>query len=74
MDVPDPVKQHPNAATAAGLTGPSVLVVWLLGKLGLVDITPEIAALLAGAIIAVGLFIGKRGIKGLLSMLWRGAD
>lgn len=70
----NPVEKHPNAATAAGLTGPSVLIVWLLGRLGVVDISPEVAVVLAGVVISVGLLIGKRGIKGMLAMLWRGSD
>jgi hypothetical protein len=63
---------HPNAATAAGLTGPSVLVVWLLSRLGIVDVSPEVAVVMGGAVISIGLLVGKRGIKGMLSMLWKG--
>lgn len=63
---------HPNATTAAGLTGPAVLVVWLFNHFGIVDISPEVAVVIAGGVITIALFVGKRGVKGVLSMLWRG--
>lgn len=65
---------HPNATAAAGMTGPSVLIVWLLGRFDILDVSPEVAAVMAGVIISLALLIGRRGFKGLFSMLWRGGD
>lgn len=62
---------HPNATAAAGSGGLAVLVVWLLGMAD-VDVSPEVAAAIAGAIATVVLFIGRRGLRGLLGILWRG--
>lgn len=62
---------HPNATAAAGSGGLAVLVVWLLGMAG-VAVSPEVAAAIAGAIATIVLFIGRRGLKGLARIIWRG--
>jgi len=62
---------HPNAATAAALTLPTVLIVWLAGHTG-IDLSAEAAAGIGGGVITVALFVGRRGIKGVARLLWRG--
>ena len=55
--------KNPNATVAAGGSGLSVLVVWLLGYLH-VALSAEAGAAIAGAVASVALFIGREGIKG----------
>lgn len=69
--VPEPIKHHPNASTATGLGGVGVLVVWLLGRNG-VSLSGEDSAVISGAVTSVGLLIGKRGVRGLFSVFWKG--
>lgn len=63
--------KHPNAATAAALTGPAVLIAYACRAFGY-ELDPEAASAIAGALIAVGLLIGRRGIRGVAQLLWRG--
>lgn len=63
--------QHPNAATATGSIGPAVLLIWLAGHYG-IDLNAEQATVATGLFIAAGLFVGKRGVKGVARILWRG--
>lgn len=66
--------QHPNATVGAGGTGLGVLVVWFLGNVWPhVSFSAEDGALLAGAIATVGLFIGRRGLRGIGRMIWHGS-
>jgi hypothetical protein len=65
------MSNHPNAAAAAVSTGPAVLIVWVLGLTGL-EIDPLVAAAIAGAVVSAGLLVGRRGVKGLASLVWRG--
>jgi hypothetical protein len=62
----------PNAAVAGGPNGAGVLVVWLLGYFG-VALSAEVGAAIAGGAATVLLVIGRRGIKGTLQRVWRGA-
>lgn len=62
---------HPNAAAAGTSSGLTVLVVWLLSLAG-VDVSPEVAAALAGAVATVVLLIGRDGIGGVARIVWRG--
>lgn len=63
--------KNPNAAVAAGGSGLSVFVVWLLGHFH-VDLSAEDGAVIAGAVASVVLFIGRNGIKGLWKKIWNG--
>lgn len=65
------MRRHPNAATAAALTGPAVLIAYIARTLGY-ELEPEVAAAAAGGLITVGLFIGRRGIRGIAQLAWRG--
>jgi hypothetical protein len=62
---------HPNAAAAAGMGGLGVLVVWLCGHLG-VDLNSEQGAAIAVALASIVLFVGRRGVKGVIDLLWQG--
>ena len=63
--------KHPNAAVAAGGSGLSVFVVWLLGHLH-VALSAEDGAVVAGAVASVALFVGHNGLKGLWRKIWNG--
>ena len=62
---------HPNATAAAGSGGVGVLVVYLLSIAG-IDVPPEVAAAIAGALATVVLFVGSRGVRGIADLIWRG--
>jgi hypothetical protein len=69
--VSNPVSNNPNASLAAGTTGVGVLVIYLAGLLGFTP-SAEGAAALGGAATSIVLFIGRTGIRGMLSVIWRG--
>jgi hypothetical protein len=57
-------KRHPNASKALTHgSGLGALIVWSVGLAGL-EMPPEIAAILAGAVASAFLMIGSRGIVG----------
>jgi hypothetical protein len=67
-------RRHPNASKALTHgSGLGALLVWSAGQAGL-ELPPEIAAILAGAIASAFLLIGKRGIKGMVLDLWHGSS
>jgi len=65
--------KHPNAAVAAGGSSLSAIIVWLLGHFH-VALSAEDGAIIAGAVSAVVLFIGREGIKGAWRRVWGGED
>lgn len=65
------VRANPNASVAAGGTGVGVLAVWGLTAVG-VDVSPEAAGVIAGAIPTAVLFVGKNGVKGVAQRVWSG--
>lgn len=64
--------KNPNAATA-GVTGVGfgTLLVWLLGHFG-VQMDNEVAVVVATTVTTVVLFIGKRGLRGVIRKVWKG--
>lgn len=65
--------KHPNATVgAASGSGLGTLLVWLLSSVAGLDLAPEVGAAIAGAVAAAVLFIGRRGIRGALHVVWRG--
>lgn len=62
---------HPNTLAAIGTGGLATLLVWIATLLGL-----NVDAVVAGIIVTIAsaavLFIGRRGIKGLAKLIWRG--
>jgi hypothetical protein len=79
VDAPDRlgknvISRNPNASIALGSgSGLGALIVWGAGLAG-ADLPPEIAAVLAGAVASIFLFIGRRGIKGSILQLWNGSQ
>ena len=66
------IGKHPNASVAVGSgSGLGALVVWGVG-LGGVVMPAEIGAVIGGGVAGVALLVGKQGIKGLATIVWRG--
>jgi hypothetical protein len=69
------VTNHPNAVAAgAAFTPISLLVVWLAGRFGVADFGAEEGVIVAGGITTVGLFIGRKGVRGVARIFWRGSE
>lgn len=66
------IARHPNASVALGSgSGLGALVVWLVGLSG-TAMPAEVGAAIGGSVAAIALFIGRRGIKGVIRALWQG--
>jgi hypothetical protein len=66
------IAKHPNASVAVGSgSGLGALVVWAVG-LGGVVMPAEVGAVIGGGVAGVALVIRRRGILGLISVLWHG--
>ncbi len=64
---------HPNATVGAGGTGLGLFVVWFLGNVWPhVAFSAEDGAVIAGGIGTVALFVGRRGVAGIVKMIWKG--
>ncbi len=63
---------HPNATAAGGSSIAAVLVVWIAGVLGL-DMPAEVGAAISGGAAVLVLLIGREGIRGIASGIWRGS-
>lgn len=61
-----------NAIASGSATGFSVLIVWLVGRIGWADLSAEEGALVAGGVTTGLLWFGKRGVRGVARLLWRG--
>lgn len=67
-----PIKENQNAAVGfASGGGIGALVIWL-ASVGGYDVPGPIAAIIAGAISGVVLFMGREGIRGVAHAIWRG--
>lgn len=64
---------HPNAFTAAVTTAIATGALWLAHRLGYANLTTAQAVVAAGALISAVLFVGKRGVRPLLTQIWDGA-
>ncbi len=64
---------HPNAAASVVTGGLAGLAIYILGRCG-IDLTPTDGAAVAGALTAVVLFVGRRGIRGTIAALWNGSS
>jgi hypothetical protein len=68
------ISRNPNASVALGSgAGVGPLIVWSVGLTG-TQMPPEVGAAFGGVFAAAVLFIGRRGIRGTLSRIWRGAE
>jgi hypothetical protein len=66
------IAKHPNASVAVGSgSGLGALVVWIVGPGGVVMPAP-VGAVIGGGVAGFALLIGRRGIKGLIGVLWQG--
>ena len=66
------IARHPNASVAMGSgSGLGALIVWIVGLGGVVMPAP-IGAVIGGGVAGVALLIGRRGVKGLIGVLWQG--
>ena len=66
------ISRHPNASVAMGSgSGLGALVVWIVG-LGGVMMPAPVGAVIGGGVAGFALLIGRRGIKGLIGVLWQG--
>lgn len=63
--------KNPNAGVAVGSTFPALFVVWLAGHFG-IDLSAEAGVVCGGALVAAVLFIGRRGLVGVVRIVWRG--
>lgn len=68
----NPVRENPNATTAAGSTGVAVFIVWLIGHLG-VTVTAEVAVVIAGGLTTLVLAFARYGLIGVWSRFLRGS-
>lgn len=66
-----PSNPHPNATMAASSGGVATLVIMILSLVG-VAVPPAVAALIATAIVSLVLVIGRKGVKGLIDVIWHG--
>ncbi len=73
MQAPQPVKNHPNATLTLASTPPVAFIVYLINLNPWVHFDPTQAVFLAGIILSFILFVGKRGLKGLMHALWWGS-
>lgn len=68
------LKGHPNATVAlTSGAGFGVLAVWLTGYFG-ITLEAEVATVIGGGLAALALVIGKRGLRGLLQIVWSGKE
>jgi hypothetical protein len=73
MEVPAPVRAHPNASLAAGVGTPGGAAIWLAGRFG-VSLSAEDGYYIAVSVVTVGLVVGKRGLLGLWHLLMHGQE
>jgi hypothetical protein len=70
----NPVKEHPNAALGGGSAfGGGLLVVAVVGWLGF-SLSAADGVLIAGALTTGALLVGRKGIRGIVRMVWRGNE
>lgn len=71
MTAPQVVQNHPNATLAAGAGGAAGTIIWIASSFG-VTVPGTVGAYLATIIAATALAVGRRGIRGIARVLWRG--
>lgn len=65
------MRGHPNTTVSVGGSGVGVLIVWLAGHFG-VSLSAEEGVVIAGAVTTAALFVGRKGLRGIARMIWRG--
>lgn len=71
MTAPQVVQNHPNATLAAGAGGAAGTIIWAASAFG-VTVPGTVGAYLATFIATGALAIGRRGIRGIARIIWRG--
>lgn len=66
------MRAHANAAAGGGAGGAGVLLVWLLNRYADAGLSAEDGALISAAAATVVLLVGRRGLRGLARLVWRG--
>lgn len=68
------MSKHPNSATALGSASVVAVVLYVLSLFGVEVPEPpmEVTLALGGLASSLALLIGRSGVRGLLSMVWRG--
>lgn len=64
---------HPQAAASGGVGIIATLLVWAANRYG-VEFGAVEGAAAASGMIAVGALIGRRGLRGIARILWRGSE
>lgn len=62
---------HPNATIATGTGVLGILTVFALQQAG-VDLPASVAAAVPVGLTTIVLFVGRRGLRGLARILWKG--
>lgn len=66
--------KHPNALIAAGTgIGLGNAIVEILATIG-IEISGNLGATIAGGLAALALLIGRKGIRGIARVFWRGGS
>jgi hypothetical protein len=70
----NPVKEHKNATVGGGSGAVGgLLAVTVVGWLGFA-VSAQEGVLIAGAVTFVVLLVGRKGIRGIVRMVWRGNE
>jgi hypothetical protein len=73
MALTDPIKNNPNASVSGGTTVVAALLAFSLTAVG-VPLSPELAVIAAGVLTTAALAVGRRGIRGVVRMIWHGSE
>lgn len=65
------MSQHPNARWSTFWGGIAAIIVWLIGDF-VVELPEPATAGITTVVVALGLFIGRNGLKKALSRVWTG--
>jgi hypothetical protein len=68
------VTEHPNAIAGGSIGITTVLLIFLADRYGVVNVGPVEGAAGATVLISAGLLLGKKGVRGIARMLWRGSE
>jgi hypothetical protein len=67
-------RRYPQGVATGGASAIAFVLIWILVHILGWPIDSEAASFFTGAIVTALAFIGRRGIKGLFTIAWRGDD